>query len=228
MLFAWAARPAAADTWTASGTGGDGALDAQAVFTVSNGEIQVTITNLLNPATIVSIGQSVSDLSFTLSNSPGTDNSPSSDTASGQLVDVDTGSGGAVTDVSGDPDRWISSSTGGYAISGDTILLEAIGHGQPNELILPADDGGYYPDANASINVHEPDVDGPATFTLYLTGVTTSTTISSVQFSFGTSPDTYIDGTETPNTAPVPEPSSIFLLGGVICLIGRKLHQKAA
>jgi len=201
--------------WTASGSGGDGALDAQADFTVSNGQIQVTITNLLNPATIRSIGQSVSDLKFTLSNSPGTN---TSNTAAGQLVDVN--GTGTVTPVPGTPGRWISSSTGGFNITGNTILLEAIGHGSPTELILPADKGGGYPDSNASIVGHSPNTDGPATFTLNLTDVTSATTISNVIFSFGTSPDTFIDGTFVPNVNPAPEPSSLTLIGIGIAGIG--------
>jgi hypothetical protein len=199
-----------ADTWTASGSGSDGALDASAVFTVSAGEIQVTITNLLSAATIISIGQAVSDLSFTLSNAPGTD---TSNTAVGQLADVANvkkGPQGVVTDVSGAPDRWISSKTGGFKINGDTVLLEAIGHGSPTELILPS--GSSYPDSNASIDGHSPNVDGPATFTLDLTGVTTSTTISDVKFSFGTGPDTDINGTKS-GTSTVPEPSAVLMLG---------------
>jgi hypothetical protein len=201
--------------WTANGSGSDGALSAEADFTITKGQIQVTITNLLNPATIISIGQAVSDLSFTLSNAPGTN---SSNTASGQLVTVSSGS---VTDVSGSPGRWVGLELGGFAISGNTINLEAIGHGRPTELILPSDGGAGYADANSSIGVHSPDTDGPATFTLNLSGVTTSTTISNVTFSFGTGPDTPLTGTPgvVPGDAsPVPEPPTA-LMGGIAMLI---------
>jgi hypothetical protein len=221
ILCAVAARPVKADIeWTASGSDSNGALDAQAVFTISNGQIEVTVTNLLNPATIVSIGQSVSDVIFTISNAPGTD---AGNTAVGQQVNV--AANGAVTDVSGAPNRWISSSTGGFGISGDTINLEAIGHGQPNELILPSDDGGYYPDASSSITVHEPDTDGPATFTLDLAGVTSSTTISDVQFSFGTGPDTTIDGTLSISA---PEPSAAIILLTMLLAIALLARKRMA
>jgi hypothetical protein len=213
------ARPAEADLWTASGSGSDGALSAEANFTIVNGQIQVTITNLLNPATIISIGQAVSDLSFTISNGPGTN---SSNTSAGQLVTVN--SNGSVTDVSGNPDRWISSSTGGFKIAGDTILLEAIGHGSPTELILPSDGGKGYAKSNASITGHSPSVDGPATFTLNLTGVTSSTTISAVQFSFGTGPDTDIHGTQSIST---PEPSTLVIAGlGALGFLGYGLRKR--
>jgi len=69
-VWALTAQPAKAGLWTASGSGSDGALDAEANITFSTGEMQVTLTNLLNPATIVSAGQAVSDLSITLNSSP--------------------------------------------------------------------------------------------------------------------------------------------------------------
>jgi len=211
-LCAMAASPAKAGLWVASGSGSDGALDAEANFTVSAGQIQVTITNLLNPATIISIGQSVSDLSFTLSNAPGAN---TGNTAVGQLVTV--ASGGGETDTSGSPTRWIDSSIGGgVTTAGNTVTLEAIGHGSPTELILPSDGGLGYPDANASIVGHSPNVDGSATFTLDFAGVTSATTISSVNFSFGTGPDTFLPGSLTP----VPEPATFALLGSGLLGLG--------
>ena len=223
VVCALAVQPAKADvTWTASGSGSDGALKAQADFTISNGQIKVTITNTLALASLNSVGQSVSDLQFTLSNAPGT---VGTNTATGQQVNVD--SSGNVTFVSGTPDRWISSSTGGFNITGNTILLEAIGHGQPDELIIPGGvaNGGKYPSTNPGFDAHNPYTEGPAVFTLNLSGVTTSTTISNVIFSFGTGPDTFINGVQT---SAVPEPSSLILLGGVTCLISRKLLKKLA
>ena len=218
-MCALAAQPAKADVWIASGSGSDGALDAEANFTISTGQIQVTITNLLNPATIISVGQAVSDLSFTLSNAPGT---LGTTTAVGQLVNVNNH---LVTDASGTPDRWLSSSNGGFAITGDTILLEAIGGDQPTELIWPSDDAGKYPDANPGSKSHNPYVDGPATFTLDLSGVTSSTTISGVQFSFGTGPDTVLAGRDP---TPVPEPASLVLLAtGLTALWPLRLRRRS-
>jgi hypothetical protein len=230
-----------ADMWTASGTGSDGALDAQATFTISDGQIQVTITNLLSAASIRSIGQSVSDLSFTISNAPGTN---TSNTAAGQLANVDKN--GNVTLEPGTPGRWVGLETekigknklkvlGGFNITGDTITLEAIGGNQPNELILPADIGGKYASAKGGgFDSHNFSTDGPATFTLDLMGVTSSTTITAVTFSFGTSPDTFLTGMEVPmggggqggggNTVPVP-PSAVLLGFGFLafgCMTWRR------
>ena len=80
-------QPAAAATITfgVTGTDEDGPLAASATFTTSAGLLSVTITNTLAASQIVSAGQAVSDLVFTLSNSPGT---LGATTASGQLANI--------------------------------------------------------------------------------------------------------------------------------------------
>jgi hypothetical protein len=55
-IYALAVQPAAAISFTASGSGSDGALAASADFTISSGLISVTITNLLSPTVIRSAG----------------------------------------------------------------------------------------------------------------------------------------------------------------------------
>jgi hypothetical protein len=229
LLASASAAHANTMTFDASGTGGDGALDASATFTTSGGQLQVVLTNLLDPSTIVSAGQTLSDISFTLSNGPGTDGT---NTATGQQGNIS--SSGVVTYTAGAPVRLVGQGppppggTGTFTISGDVITLESLGGGQPSELILPdVPNGGTYPDANASIDngMFDPFTIGPATVTLDLSGVTANTTISDVTFSFGTGPDTFLPG--TPVTPPIPEPSSIILLGtgilGMITLVwGRK------
>jgi hypothetical protein len=194
-------QPAAAAsiTFTASGTGSDGALAASADFTTSSGLLSVTISNLLAASQIRSAGQTVSDLIFTVSNAPGTLGATS---ASGQLANI--GAGGTVTDVSGSPLRWLGQGPpppggqGSFSIAGNTITMEAIGGGQPSQLLLPS--GTSFPNANASITGGQfnPFVVGPETFTLSLSGVTGATTITGVTFSFGTGPDTFIPGVPVP------------------------------
>jgi hypothetical protein len=192
-IYASAVQPAAAILLVASGSGSDGLLAASADFTFSSGLISVTITNLLSPAVIRSAGQTVSDLSFTLSNAPGT---LGATTATGQLANI--GANGSVTDVSGSPLRWLGQGPpppggqGNFSIVGNTITLETIGGGQPSQLILPS--GSSFPNANASITngMFNPFVIGPATFTLALSGVTAATTVPVATFSFGTGPDTFI------------------------------------
>jgi hypothetical protein len=78
------------------------------------------------------------------SNSPGTDGT---NTAAGQLVNVNDPTAHKVTDVSGTPDHWLNPSPGGFAITGDKITLEAIGNNggadNSNQEILPTDSRGH-------------------------------------------------------------------------------------
>src|SRR5262245_2447257 len=120
-IYAFAAQPAAAASisLSTSRSGFDGPLAASAAFTTSAGLLSVTITNGLSPTQIVSAGQTVSDLSFILSDAPGTLGTTS---ASGQLANI--GAGGSVTNVPGDPVRWLGQgppppgSTGFFRIVG--------------------------------------------------------------------------------------------------------------
>jgi hypothetical protein len=194
-ICALAVQPAAAASisLSTSRSGFDGPVAASAAFTTSAGLLSVTITNGLSPSTIISAGQTVSDLIFTLSNAPG---DLGATTASGQLANI-SGTG-SVTNVSGDPVRWLGQGPpppggqGFFSIVGNTITMEATGGGQPSQLILPS--GTSFPSANASITGGQfnPFVVGPATFALALSGVTAGTTITSATFSFGTGPDTFI------------------------------------
>ena len=66
---------------------------------------------------------------------------------------------------------------------------------------------------------------GPATFTLSLTGVTSSTRVTAATFSFGTTPDHFVDGHEQI----VPEPSTLAIAGlGALGLIGYGLRRRKA
>jgi len=226
LASASAIGSAHASTFTVSGSGSDGALSAQADFSISNGQIIVTLTNTLSASTIVSVGQTISDVSFNLSNLAGT---PGTALASGQQGNVN--SGATVTYASGSPGRFIGSGGGSYTVSGDTVTLEAIGGSQPDELILPfIADGGTYASGNPGLVAHNPYTIGPATFTLALSGVTSTTTITGVTFSFGTGPDTFLSTGSNP-PPPVPEPASIALLGtgmaGLATIMRRRLVQTA-
>jgi hypothetical protein len=130
-----AVQPAAAVLITFNGASGSGdnAVSASAAFTTSDGSLSVTISNLLSAAAIRSSGQAVSDLIFTLSNAPGTLGNTG---ATGQLAnftcDNQTGCP-TITNVSGNPTRWLTSPN--FGISGNTITLEAIGGGQPDQML---------------------------------------------------------------------------------------------
>src|SRR6266700_160456 len=187
-IYALAVQPAAAVSITlnARGGGDEGAGAASAAFTTSSGLLSVTITDTLAASLIRSAGQTVSDLSFTLSNSPGMLGATS---ATGQLANIEAD--GSVTNVSGSPLRWLGQGPpppggqGTFSIVGNTITMEALGGGQPSQLLLPSSTS--FTNANSSITGGQfnPFVVGPETFTLHLSGVTAATTIPLQRFPSG-------------------------------------------
>jgi hypothetical protein len=210
-------------TYTATGSGSDGSLGATAAFTTGTGTISIVLSDTLAASVIRSAGQALSDLSFTLSNAPGT---LGATTASGQLGNV-SGTG-VVTYTTGSPTRWFGAGgQGSFTISGNTIRLESIGGGQPSQMIIPTmTNGGTYTNVNNGFQNFDPYVIGPATFTLALSGVNPNTTVTGATFSFGTGPDTFVPGTGG-TTPPIPEPSSLVLIGtgliGATGMLRRKL-----
>ena len=184
-------------------------VDATAGFSISNGMIDVTLTDLqANPT---SVGQLLSDLSFTLGGG-GSLTGASLSNSSGQEITVN--SGGSFTLGSTVGTGW------GFTPSGTTATLDVLGTSTaPTHLIIgPPGPGSMYSNANGSIagnKPHNPFLNGSATFVITGPGITSSTTITSATFSFGTTSGMTVEGT------PVPEPSAQLLLGlGTLGLMG--------
>lgn len=198
-------------TPTGATTGG-GSVSAQAGFTVSTNFVTIALTNL--EPNVGNIAQEISGLRFNVSG--GTSSGALATSNSGPISTIDTGNGGAYTSgVSDSLTRWTATE------SGATVTLTTLSGGQPNRLIIgPDDHGGFdptigkYAAANSSIDTHNPNILGTATFALTVPGATSSSSIDHVVFLFGSIPGSNeVQGQ-------VPEPSTLLLLGaGLLCLL---------
>jgi hypothetical protein len=185
------AAPANAALFTATGSDGDGALSGTANITVSNGSINVVLTDTGTGQ--ISSGQTISDVAFSVSGITGISNF----TQAGSLVNVNDN--GTVTPVVGSPTHW------GDTLTGTSVHLTTLTGGQPFDLIV-----GLNPNQNNGFDNFNPYISHTGTFTLACMGCTTSSTISGVSISFGT------EGFSVPATVtPVPEPSTwaMMMLG---------------
>jgi hypothetical protein len=204
-------------TPTGSQSAADGLVDASATVVTGAGSVTVTLNDLLgNPH---SVGQLLSDFFFTLSSAPTTALNTTS-TPTGSLIDI-AGDGTATT-YAGAVTNWDLTS------SGATILLNSLNGSGPSQTIIgPAGPLGLYTNANKSIagnGPHNPFLTGPVTFTFLVGGVTTSTTVTAATFSFGTAAGDNVPGTPCTDCGgtveDIPEPLSLFLMGGGLLGVG--------
>jgi hypothetical protein len=176
LLLAAAPANAAVFNFAASGTeNGTGPLSAAAIITINNGSLQVQLTD--NQTGQISSGQTVSDISFSLSSGFGT---LGAFTQAGSLVNVDNSTTPTFQPISGDPDHWAAILTG----SGSSASLEltALSGMKPRNLIV-----GGSPAPNGGFDEFNPYINGTGTFTLACTLCSaTGETLSNVSFSFGT------------------------------------------
>jgi hypothetical protein len=183
----------------------DDPVNASAKFTTGAGFLTIVLSDLLpNPT---SAGQLVSGISFSLS--------------TGQTSGTLGANSGVEVTVASDKTFKLGSavSTGwGLTTSSGLFELSALGTATtPSHLVIGGPGGGsHYASANGSIagnKAHNPFLAGVATFTLDITGVTTSASVTGVNFSFGTEAGDNVPGVDNPNT-PVPDSGTTALLLG--------------
>jgi len=174
-------------------------VSATADFSLSGNTLTLTLTN--NTPNLVSAGQLLTGLTFTLSDGSGV----ALNSQTGNLVNVLTG--GIVSNVGGTTDAlgWGFGSTGGNTFELCMICSNGVTSSvTPTEGLLgtiSAD--GNFDSANPSITngSHDPLVLGSGTYTFT---VPSNVTISDVSFAFGT---------QVGGNVSAPEPSSVLLLG---------------
>jgi hypothetical protein len=196
----------------------DGSVNASATFTTGAGTLSVTLTDLLaNPT---SVGQTLSDLIFTLSSHQTTGTISSS---SGQLVTV-AANGTATTGATTTTGWGLNSNVSGG------IQLDALGFVGPAGLIIgPPGPGGIYTNANGSIagnGPHNPFINQTATFLLSIAGLTAADTVTGALFSCGT--EAGVERAGVPSAIPLPGALPLFATGVVgLGLLGWRKKRKA-
>jgi hypothetical protein len=180
-------------------------VDAEADFTMGNGSITIVLKNLQgNPTSVI---QDLSDLSFVVGHGSLAGSSESGATAQEITVNKNkTFSLGTNLTTPGAV-GWV------YSSSTTTGTLDVLGGGAlgPKHLIIGPPGGTTYSNANGSIagnKPHNPFLNQLATFVITAPNITESSTISSVNFSFGTTSGVDIGGVVS---HPIPEPSSLML-----------------
>ena len=193
-------------------TAGGQPVDARATFSFGTNSLQIVLQNLeANPTSVI---QAISDLEFTLSLGA---SSGSLSSSSGQEITI--ASGGTYTLGS-----TVSTGWGLTANGAGSFTLDVLGTATaPAHLIIgPPDGSNVYSNANGSIagnGPHNPFLDLSATFNLSIPGVTAGTTITGVNFSFGTTEGTTVPGTQLLAES-VPEPATLGLIGLGLAALG--------
>jgi len=208
-------------TYDAAGSVGTNTASAEAVFSIVPGQLTLTLSDTTSNPT--DVGQNVSDFAFTLAALGINVNGGTLSSSSGQLRTV--ASNGTFTDGAFVPSGWAftTASSG----NGSQYYLNDLGDGAAgpaHTIIGKPDSGNVYSNANASITnttgPHNPFLIGPVSFTFDIPGLTTNTTVSLAQFSFGTTSGVTLNGsctdcsiTTPPQSITAPEPFSFGLTG---------------
>ncbi|HMD53176.1 MAG TPA: PEP-CTERM sorting domain-containing protein [Phycisphaerae bacterium] len=195
-----------------NGNVGDGSnlANASITFNTSANQVQITLNNTSNTH---AAGELLYGVTFTIS---GVTSAPSIAGLSGQQETGDSSSYsyGSVSSNSSLSSPWTTSiNTGVYSLTGssaDDLVISA-----------PQASGNPYPSANPSVFNHTPWLATGATFTLGVSGVSASSTISDATFEFGSSGSS----AQLPaSQMPTPEPATLGLMtvGGIALLMKKR------
>jgi PEP-CTERM motif len=214
VVLMCAASAAKADAVFVTPTGanaGGGPVNASATFSQSGNVLTITLRNF--QTNISNVAQTISGLKFQITGT--TLNSGTLTSSSGQLIDI--GSSGSVSTLGVSSTDWLLSGT-----SGGGFFLNGLGASGPDQEIIGP---GPYSTANGSIasnGPHNPFLTGPVTFTLTIPNLPANAQIGNVIFIFGT------NGATVPGTpeAPVPEPTTLLLLGTGMAGVAAKLRRR--
>jgi hypothetical protein len=204
LVLAALASPSEAQTYDFAVSGGcSEQCAAYAAITPGNGMLTITLTDTqANPASAADL---LSGIDFTINGMPG---NASLASQTGSLVSL--AKSGVASEVPGDLVHW------GVGVSGRSIVLETAGSfaagGAPIDMILgpPGASGRYTGNASVTNGHFSPYVDGSATFVVLDSMVTAMTTFTSVNFHFGTTPDTILVG-HAVSPVDTPEPTSLAI-----------------
>ena len=173
---------------------------ALATITTGAGTVTIDLSNTLTASQVQSVGQDLSALSFSL---VGVSAAGTVSSSNGTFISI--ASGGSVSSATG-PHSGPNFIGWGLSNAGSVYTLnDLVGGASPAGTIIGGAGATAYSSGNASIDngSHDPFVQGMGVWVLSIPGVTSTTDIKNVYFSFGTTPG---------DTVPAPEPSTVLLL----------------
>jgi PEP-CTERM motif len=218
-------------TYVFQGTSGSNTVDTQATFTTGAGTLSIALSNFTTDANTFDVSQVITGLKFTVS-SAGT-----SSGLSGTGVVADIVTGGKYT-LSG-PVTITNPPAPGWNLLNNTnqMYMSVLGNGQPDYGVIgpgapSSPTAGKYNNANGSIisnDPHNPFTYTTGNFTLNVSGITSTSIITSVYFQFGTNQSQGFhkgDPGEPTGAQSAPEPASMTLLAiGAVGMGGYGLRK---
>jgi hypothetical protein len=203
--------------FTASGTAASDGRPENAKATInflSLTKMTITLENTAGPGQLGGISSVLDGFTFTFSTSPSTITLENAVTIGGSPQKLDCSSGTCVSTSAG-------SGSYGWTVTGALASP-----------LLAAGNASYKPYGIVNSNIqttdgipnaqHNPYLNGPVTFTLDLTGLTTIPDITSASFYFGTVPDIQTGEKQTL----VPEPATMILLGLGLLGVGIAVRKR--